>query len=542
MVSSRRHAISGLLVLFSLVVLVHAQTVPTKEATSTISGRITIKDKGAPGIVVGLRRQEQGYNQRSTLYRGVTDLNGDYRIANVPAGNYHVIPVVPVYVLPEGLGARTLIVDKGENIENVDFALVRGGVITGKVVDPDGRPAIEEEVALLPSARSGGGYYYQQYSARTDDRGVYRIFGIPAGSYRVAAGRDEENSYPGKNYGAYKRTFHPGVLEPTQAEIIEVSEGGEATNVDITLSRALSMYSVSGRLVDGDTGQPLANLSYGLTHFVSDYHTSSWGSGAVSNARGEFKIDGLVPGKYGVSLRQGSPNSNGWRADLVRFEIIDQNVTGLIVKCKRGAIISGVVVLEGTDDKTMREQLSRTGLTASIAESRDQPWGQWTLIAPDGSFRMTGLRSGLTNFYFPTSTRFKVVRVEQGGVIQPRGIEVSEGQEITGVRVVVNYGNASIRGVIELENGVIPQNSRFFVNLTKPGEDQNRFFSPDPQIDARGQFIIDGLIPGSYELRVGLYILGTPPTVIEKTQEVVVSAGGTTNVSVKLDLNSNKRP
>ena len=42
---------------------------------------------------------------------------------------------------------------KSEKIESFDFAMMRGGVITGKVVDPEGRPAIEEPISVfaLPS-------------------------------------------------------------------------------------------------------------------------------------------------------------------------------------------------------------------------------------------------------------------------------------------------------------------------------------------------------------------------------------------------------
>jgi protocatechuate 3,4-dioxygenase beta subunit len=536
MASSTRQAIACIIVIIGAAVFARAQSVPVKEATSSISGKVTVKGKGAPGIVVGLRSNEQSYRPQSVTYRAVTDADGEYRIANVPAGNYQLMAVAPAFVSPEIFGSKSLIVDKGETIEHVDFSLVRGGVITGKVLDSDGRPAIEEEVFAVPSQL--GERSYNVPTARTDDRGVYRIFGMAAGSYKVAAGRDESSFFPEQSRAAYKRTYHPSVVDLAQATVIEVTEGSEATNIDITLSRPLTTYSASGRVVDSETGQPLPNLGYGLTYFADSNSTSSWNNGAVTNARGEFSYRALLPGKYEVALRPG-PNTD-WRVEPLRFEVIDQNVTGLVVKAKRGASISGVVVLEGTDDKAVREQLSRSGLTASIAgAASERSWFNGMSLSRDGSFHMGGLQSGVATFVFPSGSRFRVARVEHEGVIQSRGIELKEGQQISGVRVVINYGNASIRGVIELENGVRPENGRFFVNVRKREEDgRNTHISEtSAQVDARGQFVMEGLMPGDYEVQAGLYIPGPKPTVIDKTQALIVTAGAATNIVVKLDLN-----
>lgn len=531
--------IASVVIVLTVAVDAQSQTTPTKELTATISGKVTIKDKGVSGVVVGLRAEDQAYRPRPTIYRAVTDVNGEYQITNVPAGSYRVIPVAPAFVMPED-GGKALLVDKGETIEHVDFVLVRGGVITGKVVDPDGRPVIEEEVTAAPvPVRNRMGY--QPWGTRTDDRGVYRMFGIPPGSYKVVAGQAEENSYPGRMRASYKRTYHPAAVDDREATVIEVSEGSEAKDVDITLSRALTTYRASGRILDRDTGQPLPNVRYGLTRFINTYNTSSWDNGATTNARGEFKFDGLVPGQYTVSLGSG-PDSD-WRAEVTRFEVVDQDVKDLVVRAKKGSSLSGVVVLEGTEDKTVRERLRGTGLTAAtISESgSDRPTSSWTNLAPDGSFRMSGVQPGLVTFYFPSANSFRVVRVEYNGVVQPRGIEVKDGQQVTGVRIVVNYGNASIRGVISIENGTLPQNGRYFVQLRRTNDGEpNKVMSsdPSPQVDARGQFLVEGLLPGVYELHAGVYVPGSQSVTLEKKQEVVVTANTPTNVNVTLDLKS----
>ncbi|HEY2963967.1 MAG TPA: carboxypeptidase-like regulatory domain-containing protein [Pyrinomonadaceae bacterium] len=533
MVSSTRQAIAGILFVFAVSVYAHSQTATVKEPTATVSGKITIKGKGAPGIVVGLRQNTQRYSTESTIYRAVTDNDGEYRIVNVPAGNYLVLPFAPVYVSSADRAGKSLIVNKGETIENVDFTLARGGVITGKVVDSDGRPVIEEEVMVIPSSGRDGSYYLP--GVQTDDRGVYRIFGLPAATYTVAVGRDENGSMRGRSRNSYKRTYYPGVADVTQAKGIEVTEGSEATNVDITLSRSLTTYTASGRIVDAETGQPLSSLYYGITQFVNPYSTSSWNNGSVSSDRGEFKFDGLLPGKYAVSIIP--DKDHNWRAEPFRFEVVDQDVGDLLLKAKRGSILSGVIVPEGTEDKAIRDQLIRTGLGATVAGD-DNQWSSQTAIARDGSFWITGLRGGLVTLFVSSSDCFRIVRVEHNGVIQSGGIELRDGEQLTGVKVVVQCANSSLRGVIEFENGGVPENARFGVRIRKPGDDERKVFShdPSPQVDARGQFVIEGLMPGNYELVVSVYIPGSPPVIINKKQEVVVTAGSPNTVTVKVDL------
>ena len=83
--------------------------------------------------------------------RATTDQDGFYRIANVPPGNYEVSPAAPAFVpadikQPRG---KTVLVGEDENVENINFALVRGGVITGRVTDADGRPVIQQQVNIF---------------------------------------------------------------------------------------------------------------------------------------------------------------------------------------------------------------------------------------------------------------------------------------------------------------------------------------------------------------------------------------------------------
>ena len=546
MVSSTRQAFAGILLIFAIAVSAHAQTKPAKDLNATIGGKITLKGKGTAGIVVTLRKSGEPYGPTTADYRATTNDDGEYRITDVRAGSYQILTFAPAFVSSGDRYGQDLIVNKGETIEHLDFTLVRGGVITGKVVDAEGRPVIEESVTAIPLQETSRRPFFNSASVMTDDRGVYRIFGLPANTYRVAAARDDSNSFPGRIRDAYKRTYYPAAADIAQATTIDVSEGSETTNIDITLSRQVTTYTATGRIVEAATGQPLPNINYGVTHFIDPNSTSSWtnASGSNTNARGEFKIDGLTPGKYQISIV--ADKDKNWRAEPMRFEVVDQDVSNLLVKAARGNIISGVLVLEGTDDKTVREQFKQAVVSASVAGGSDFLWSGQSGISPDGSFWITGLRSGVVTFYLPNHDRFRIVRVEQNGVILPGNIELKDGQPLDNIRIVVQYANASLHGVIEFDNGPLPKNSNVSVMLRRLGdEDENRvrINEPTARVDLRGQFIIEGLVPGNYVLFVNVYVPGSPPKFISKKQDVVVIAGEANSVNVKIDLTADtKKP
>ena len=546
---SARHLVAIILVFSGLSISLFAQSTPkqtSKTQRGSVSGRVTIKEKGAAGVAVGMRRSE-GATPFEPFLKATTDQDGFYRISNVVPGSYEVMPSAPAFVTTSGNKSKTVLVGEGENVEDINFALVRGGVITGRVTDADGRPIIAQQVNLFrvetleqqsasrPVSPAGG--------AQTDDRGIYRIFAISAGRYKVAVGKADNlfaSSFtPSRT--VYKQVFHPDVTDQAKATIIEVNEGTEANNVDIALSRPLQTFSASGRAVDAESGLPIPNLRFGLQRMagrVIDFVNSP-----TSNSQGDFIAEGLIPGKYGIYVL--ANQATELRVEPLSFDIVDQDVSGLTVRLTKGASVTGVVVLE-SEDKAAFAKLSQMQVRAFMmmlapGVSPGPGNNTWSPIGPDGSFRLAGLPAGTVNIQLGSTlsstleNRFTVMRVERDGVPVQRGVDIRDGEQVTGVRIIVSYGNATLRGVVKIENGSLPEGAQIFLRLTRP--DDNFANLRTLQVDSRGQFLMQGLPPGVYELQAMISNLGSAvPRPTKK--EVTIQDGVVNEVTITVDLST----
>lgn len=546
---SARYLCTILLTMLSLPALLVAQTATQpagKTPRSSISGRVTIKEKGVGGVLVALRKNEVGlpYEQNQ---RAITDPDGYYHITNVAPGNYEVTPSVPAFV-PEKreIRSRQVLVGEDDNVEGINFALVRGGVITGRITDADGRPVIQQPVTIYqenafiatPQPGQPMPTVFPTTAVQTDDRGIYRVFGLQAGRYKIASGRGDDPFYGNTNVpgrSSYKQVFYPDVTEPDKAKVVEVSEGSETKDVDITLGRALQTFSATGRVIEGEKGLPVPNVRFGLQRMVGQ-RTEFVNTLVMSNIQGDFVIEGLLPGAYLINQLQNQPNE--FRADTLNFEIIDQDISGVVVKLVKGASLTGVVVIE-SEDKAVLAKLSELqvrgfipGPGGAVSSTATSP------VAPDGSFRLAGLGSGNLTFNIGTLNRplppkgLSIARMERDGVAT-RWIEVKDGEPVTGVRVILSYGNAVIRGVVTTVDGPLPEETRISVSLAKSGE-RVPGIRP-PIVDQRGRFLLESIPAGTYELTtiIGMTTQKAPARVFKQT--VTVQEGSTQDVTIMVD-------
>jgi protocatechuate 3,4-dioxygenase beta subunit len=554
---ARRALAALLLTLLYSAPRTHAQQTatptPAKEP-ATVSGRITSGGKPAREVPVVLMPAEWEM-KRETVAKGSTDEDGRYKLTNVPPGRYQLTAVSPGYVFAEPSAnewqqGKVINVAAGDELKNLDFTLVRGGVVTGRVTDSDGRPAIEELVTLIPAdARQRKEGQGRTQRALTDDRGVYRAWGLAPGRYLVYAGRGRDDNFyrGGGDSGAfYPQTFYPSVTEESQARVVEVTAGGESDEVDITLAKLTPTFMARGRVVDED-GRAVSGLTVAVGAMSEDGKRFL---GNVSNSgktdeRGEFTIRGIRPGDWGAWAVSGEifgDEKSTSYSDPVTFEVTDSDVSGLELKMRRGAEVSGVISIEGTSDP------------AALARFREMRFGVWVNTGAadagvpnyvsfkpgtDGSFRITGLRPGRVMFdlEWPRPKGFSLLYVKREGVEQREGLEVRAGERVKNVQVAYAYGTSVVRGEVQFRGGPRPEGVTYIVQALRPG---GLVAGEAAVLDSLGHFQIENLSAGEYELSLSDWSPNATNRSPLAKLSVTVPAEGEVKVTLVYDMGAKK--
>jgi hypothetical protein len=491
--------------------------------SASISGRITIDGQPAAGKKILIADVDTGWGtpgvgtgggtQGRKYFSAVTDADGRYQLTGLPAGDYEVsVNLLRGYV-PVGRQAqrsRSISLAEGKEARDIDFALVRGGVITGRLTDADGNPIIGARV-LANTIDAGDGEIrslewtiLRNGEGTTDDQGVYRIYGLPAGHYRVSADGTRQGPTGGSwtdRGRRYARVYHPNVTEEEKAASVEVREGKEASGININLGKKRPLYEVTGRVVDSVTGEPLSQGQVKCFRIgPNGYHIGGFPTSARIDSQGNFRLAGLPPGRYGLdySYAKDSDEKKYYREDII-IEVKQGKVSGVEVIARRAATINGTVVFDASSNRALADQLSGATISARVTRKEDDHTVSETLdsspIGHDDSFSLSGLKPSVINLEISGAPRPHLMRIERDGVEIPNAIAVKSGETIEGIRLVVAYGKGIIRGQINVGGGALPEGMKFRVSVYK--ESTFEYYG-EVKVNRKGRFVIDGLMDGVY--------------------------------------------
>src|SRR5215471_11881844 len=281
-------------VTLAIAVPVLCQTQQTSEksatqATSSISGTATLEGHPQAGITIYLQCSAAKFSRPATSSKK-TDAQGRYSFDGLAPGECEV--QANAYSRGSAKQSHNVMIETGENITGVDFSFSTGGVITGRVIDSDGRPAVRGSVwadrDIEEWRESRGTGTERDGQSEVDDRGDYRIFGLSPGKYEV---------YYSPGFGSWDtqrltKTYYPSTTDEEKASMVAVKAGMETTAVNIVPAMASrsKTFKAMGRLINKETGQPMPDIE--ITAFAQHRTDtppppSGW-HGARSDATGNF--------------------------------------------------------------------------------------------------------------------------------------------------------------------------------------------------------------------------------------------------------------
>jgi len=264
--------------------------------------------------------------------------------------------------------------------------------------------------------------------------------------------------------------------------------------------------------------------------------------GTTPNARGEFQIDSIIPGKYHAFAW--FDDDSEFYSDAAPFEITTADTADVIVKVHRGQTVSGTVVIEGVAEGEAQARFSQLQLQASNRGAEISAPRQMTAhVAPDGSFRIVGVQPGRLSFYinsFFEPTKLAILRTERGGMAQKEGVAIAAGESVNDIRVVMAVTSATLRGEIKTSgDGSLDDYDLAITAMRVGGEPP---FSKDTEeVDAGGRFTIEELIPGDYEVTVTAKEDDAPTSKpVTAKQRVTVMKDSETSVTLTIELPAKK--
>jgi len=220
------------------------------------------------------------------------------------------------------------------------------GIVSGVVRGEGARPLANVSVQLLRYVYSDSGQRSLKPfgSAKTNDLGEYRLFGITPGRYYLRAGTNGR-PYDDSFAGIVSPLFYPGDEDTAQATIVEVESGQERKGLDFILKQQQS-YRIRGRLVEtspehaADSQNSLRLFYIGGGFSTGDDVGNLWSSARLS-ADGTFEFRDIVPGLYAIA-----GGDNSYRG-LATVRIGNSDIDNVVITLS-SLTVKGRIHFEGT--------------------------------------------------------------------------------------------------------------------------------------------------------------------------------------------------
>jgi hypothetical protein len=496
-----------------------------------ITGRVLAADNGRPV------KRARVFATAAELPGGrgmLTDDSGVFDLTELPAGRYSLSVSKSGFVAlsygqrrPLQAGTPLQLAD-GQQMKGIEFQLPRGSVVSGRVLDEDGDAMPGVTVRVMR-------YQYLQGERRltpagngqTDDKGMYRVWGLMPGEYYVNAiargggggggpfggpggpggfgGRGGRGGAPGAG-GApdqeqinYAPTYYPGV--PSVAEAKPVNVGLSQEVLDISFNMQLVRVSRISGIVSNPDGTPVTSGNVNLMSDTGGGRGNQIGMsfGGRIQWDGAFTIGNVAPGRYILRARGDDSEVPQFAAQPISVTGVD--VSDVIVTLSAGATISGTVsFLPGGSPAPDYTQFRITAPSTDQSEFGPQSNAR---VDKDGHFSISGVSAGSHLIRPSNGSRTWILKSVTVGDrdVTDAPFPVRSGENVANVTVLFTDKQSEINGTLTTENGTPVPEYTVLVFPVDPAlwRPQSRQIST-ARPDQTGKYRIRGLPPGDYYL------------------------------------------
>ncbi len=485
-----------------------------------VTGRV-INDEGQPVPNVYVSISAVGARRRTNNTQTTTDAEGAFK-AEVPTGDlYQVNAWAPAYVPEPGedLLSGGRLCHAGES---VTVRIIRGGVITGRVLNQTGEPLCGVPVQAQRVRDTAGRTELiapWSGSVTTDDRGIYRLYGLMPGAYLVSAGDSGQGQ--ANPYRTAGRIYYPSAVRDNAAEV-GVQAGAETPGIDIRW-RSERGSVVSGVIKSAD-GQELPGEIWSQVALISTTTGSREAAAAVTPGTSSgFAMYGVSDGEYEI-YATGQVRGQFLMSPPRRVTVSGREVSGLELRMIPMATVAGRITLERLPPERRdsackdsapaqwsdlligleRQQSDRPALE-TVYSSRPQRES----LNEQGEFSFNNLLPGrwqlrahmLSECCYLKSVTRGDAKTSAANNVNRDLLTLSSGEKLTGLNVVVAAGAAQVKGkVIAAAGAKLP--ARLRVMLIPAAKDLagDVLRYAETKAEGDGSFSFSHLAPGRYLL------------------------------------------
>ena len=468
-----------------------------RAGTGVIRGRVVRADTGQPLRRVQVRVDEWSTGDLGGPAATVTDAEGRYELTQLPPGRYQLKATRGGYVevaygqrRPFERG-RPLELAEGAVLQNINFALPPGGVVTGRVVDEAGEAVDQVSVSLARRRYIDGARRLVSVSGgSTDDRGEFRVFGVPPGDYVIVA-RFDATDLGSRDRVRYVPTYYPGTANVSEAQRVTVGLGQEVSGITIALARAAT--AAMRGVVRSSGAAAVGPFTFVSAREIGGPHAHGQMATAIVAGDGSFVITGLLPGAYLVE----AGSSSGSEFASLEVAVDGSDVGGVTLTLSKGATARGRIRFD-TGEPPQGLRPSQVFVMPRLV---DQQMGGMSSGPPvthdDWTFELQGLRGrGFIRAGTLSDWQMKCVRLE--------GVDVTDAPmdfatDVDGLEIELTQRLTTVSGGVSVDGGAAALDATVVVFVDDPGKwgPHSRFIE-SARLDQQGRFTIRGLPPGRY--------------------------------------------